>query len=70
MTFDSKIQHLLSDAAPRAFDGQLEDFAGHFRLVNEELVQVRRSPSRCLQSISSLYQTAHGLLLFDFDFCK
>ncbi|KAK9860413.1 hypothetical protein WJX84_002857 [Apatococcus fuscideae] len=41
MSFDLKIQHLLADAAPKKFDGQLEDFDGHFALVNHELVQVR-----------------------------
>lgn len=40
MSFDLKIQDLLPNAAPKKFNGQLEDFEGHFTLVNHELVQV------------------------------
>ena len=47
MSFDLNIQDLLPNAAPKKFNGQLEDFEGHFTLVNHELIQVMFLNCQC-----------------------
>ena len=42
MTFGLKVDHLIKQSAPRHNGRKLEDFAGHFALVNEQLKQVCR----------------------------
>lgn len=58
MSFDLKIQDLLPNAAPKKFNGQLEDFDGHFTLVNHELVQVTFLPSSACRHMQCLCKSA------------
>ncbi len=63
MVFDFKIQHLLADAAPKEYNGQLEDFAGHFTLVNHELVQVGvlKADRACQAQVISFARELHEM---------